>query len=114
MGDASFNLVSLAPDIYRVAYPSKTLAILAQGSPILATIEASSELGQMVTNEKIGYVADQRDPASIAGAVRKAYGQREQQSALRDNARQLYQKRFAKDSLLDQWSELVVELCPPR
>lgn len=110
MGDANLNLVSLAPDIYRVAYPSKTPAILAQGSPILATIEASSELGRMVVDENIGYVADQKNPTSIAKTVRKAYGERVREAELRDNVKQLYSKRFAKDKILDRWCELIEQI----
>ncbi len=110
MGEASLNLVSLAPDIYRVAYPSKTLAILAQSSPLLATLETQSELARMVEEGNIGYVADPADPGSIATTVRRAYGEKERLGQLRDNVSNLYQNRFDKDKILDQWCDLVETL----
>ncbi len=110
MGEASINLVSLTPDIYRVAYPSKTLSIISRGAPILAVVEPESELGRMVASECVGYVADPTGPGAIAAAARRAYDERGRGPELRANAERLHAARFAKDAILDRWCELVAAL----
>lgn len=110
MGQASLNLVSLVPNIYKVAYPSKTLSILSQSSPILATIEIESELAQMIEKEKIGYIADQTSPNAVAQAIQKAYDERDQQNILRDNVKKLYDTRFSQTKILDHWASLMRDL----
>ena len=45
---ADVGLVSLEPEIYRYAFPSKTLTYLGLGMPMLAVLEPESELANMI------------------------------------------------------------------
>ncbi len=110
MGRANLNLVSLAPDIFRVAYPSKTLAILAAHAPILSTVEPASELSTMVRQKNIGFVAKSNNPRSIATTVRKAYSARNDEKKLRQNVKKLYQEKFSSEISLHEWSILIEQL----
>ena len=49
---ADLGLVSLMPNMYKYAYPSKTMVYLEQGIPILALIEKESDLAKKITQKK--------------------------------------------------------------
>ncbi len=110
MGKASLNIVSLLPDMYKVAYPSKTLSILSQSAPILAIMEQESELARMVETEKIGYTADQTSADSVAQAIQQAYQNRKQQNNIRKSVKKLYEREFEKEKILDRWVGLISNL----
>ncbi len=69
--DSAVGLVSLAPNIYRVAYPSKVLTYAELGIPILALVEPESHLAQELEVAGIGVVAQDSSPQGIALALRR-------------------------------------------
>ncbi len=107
VGAADAALVTLRRGVYRVAYPSKTLTCLAMGSPILAAVEAESELARTIESEGVGWVASAEDPEDLARVVRTAFREREDLPAVRDRARALYERRFAVGRALEAWARLV-------
>jgi len=54
MAEADLCLVTLAKDVYRVAYPSKTSSALALGCPVLVVVEPESHLYSFVEREGFG------------------------------------------------------------
>lgn len=75
---ADIGLVSLEPEIYRYAFPSKTLTYLGLGLPIFAILEPESELAGMIEKHGLGWVAGTRTPETIAATLRTiAAGQRD-------------------------------------
>lgn len=65
---ADIGLVSLEPEIYRYAFPSKTLTYLGLGLPILAIVESESELAKMIEAQELGWVSMGRSAKEIAQA----------------------------------------------
>ncbi len=110
MASASLNLVSLSKGVYHVSYPSKTLTSLALSTPILAVMEENSELGKMVREENIGYTAGPNLPSELASVIRVAYSERTRRTELRANVKRLYERRFATEKILENWSQLFVQL----
>jgi glycosyltransferase involved in cell wall biosynthesis len=107
---ADLSIISLNPDIYRAAYPSKTMTCLSAGSPLLAIIEAQSELAQLIEREAIGFHAPQNDPAALADAIRLAYRQRNQLEPMRQRAFALAEREFSSASALARWASLFAQL----
>lgn len=103
---ANLNLVSLIPDMYRVAYPSKTISAMANGCPVLAVLEPESELARMVREDDLGYVAPNNDAEALASTVMAAYEQRHCDGQLRDNVKRSYEQRFSVDRVLNRWAEM--------
>jgi len=66
MRRADFGLSALRPGVFRVAYPSKTLAYLSAGCPVLALIEQQSALATEVEDQRLGLVCPQGDPKALA------------------------------------------------
>jgi len=100
---ADLGLIALNPDIFRYAYPSKTMTYLGVGAPILLVIEAESELAQMVERERIGYHAPQNNPEAVAAAVRQAYAERGGLDKMRARSKVLAQRRFTSAAVLPRW-----------
>lgn len=63
------GLVTLAPGMYGLGVPSKAYNIMASGKPIIAAVEANSEIGLMVMEENIGWVVSPGSPQALANAI---------------------------------------------
>jgi glycosyltransferase involved in cell wall biosynthesis len=67
-----YGVVSLMPNVYRFAYPSKSMTYLSAGCPIVALVEQQSELAETIKNHQLGYVAPSRSVTEIAETLVKA------------------------------------------
>ncbi len=107
MEQADLGLVTLAPDVYRVAYPSKTMMYLAAGCPILTVIEPESNLAATVQDNQLGYVCGTRGASAIADAIRVAYKDRAKWDAVeRDRLRSACDATVGVEQVLNRWSRL--------
>ena len=70
--EADVGLVSLAPDIYRVAYPSKVMTYLDLGVRVLALIEPNSHFSQNLETTGQGTVPIEPTPEAIGQALERA------------------------------------------
>jgi colanic acid biosynthesis glycosyl transferase WcaI len=103
-----FGVVSLSANVYRFAYPSKSMMYLSAGCPLLALVEPESELAKTIEDYGLGYVAASRSVAHIAETIVKAVAGRgrwtaERRRQIEQTCRELYdQKR-----MLAAWDELI-------
>jgi colanic acid biosynthesis glycosyl transferase WcaI len=67
---ADVSLVTLAPEVAEVSVPSKVLAYLAAGRPIIAAVPARSETAALVERAGAGVVVAPADPVALADAIR--------------------------------------------
>lgn len=107
IADADLGIVSLARDVYRYAYPSKTMTYLDEGCPLLVSVEADSELADFVENEQIGLCVIPDDPESIADAIQRAVDDRQFLKNMKSNARTTVDRLFSHAVIMDKWSSLV-------
>jgi glycosyltransferase involved in cell wall biosynthesis len=104
------GLVSVEPNIYRVAYPSKTLTYLGLGVPVLAIIEPESELARMIEDEGIGFAVGQRDSTGIASRLAEIAASADSLAAMRTRALAYYEEVMSTEARLNQWAALIKEL----
>ncbi|HEY3392510.1 MAG TPA: glycosyltransferase family 4 protein [Lacipirellulaceae bacterium] len=103
-----FGVVSLSANVYRFAYPSKSIMYLSAGCPLLALVEPESELAKTIERYGLGYVAASRSVAHIAETIVKAVAGRgkwvpERRLQIEQVCRELYdQKR-----MLAAWDGLI-------
>jgi len=112
VAESDLALVTLEPNMFRVAFPSKTMTYLSVGTPLLAMIEEDSELARLVRDEHIGYVVAPGDQKGLVDALRAAYEAHASGRAHRDRARQVFQQKFARARALESWSALFRSFAP--
>jgi glycosyltransferase involved in cell wall biosynthesis len=112
---ADLGIVSLRPEMYRLAFPSKCMMYLAAGCPLLAVIEPASELSELIETQKLGYVSASHEARDIADAVlsasRKAADWNSGRRALLTAKGEAL---FGQVPILDRWRELFSRRFPDK
>ena len=111
---ADLSLVTLRPELYRIAYPSKTMSYLAAGTPILAIVEEKSALASMVRTEGVGYISPHGDVSSIASKIRQAYEDKESIQEMRIKALNLAAREFTPEAVLPKWAKIFKKISEQR
>ncbi len=96
LGDASF--VTCKKGIGIGAFPSKTVSILATGTPVIASFDADSDLHRILKESESGLCADAEDVQGAIDAVLALYNDRALCRRYGDNARRLACARFSKEA----------------
>jgi glycosyltransferase involved in cell wall biosynthesis len=97
---ADILLVHLKDDpLFRITIPSKTLAYLASGKPIIAA--AAGDVADMITSSGAGIVCPPGDPQGLAESVRHLYQMTaEQRMAIGERGRQAAVRKYSRDILV--------------
>ncbi len=113
MESVDFGIVSLLPDIYRYAFPSKFMTYLAVGCPVFAVVERESELAMTLEQHEMGYVTDEMSPMGIAASLLDACSQKERWSGpRRQRLIEDCEKLYGKSRMKREWSKIMDELAP--
>ena len=107
IADADLALVSLAPEVIKFAYPSKTMTYLALGSPLAVVVELDSELARTVQQEKLGIVVGPGEPEKLADEIVDLCGHREELAAMRIRCLEYSQAKATPEVLLREWDRLL-------
>ena len=95
-------------------FPSKIYTIMASGKSVLVQADPDSELQWLVTSQGCGRVAPPEDPAAYAGAVFKAFQERDLLSQEGERGRKLVQTVYSKEAVAAQYSGLIAQLIRSR
>jgi len=104
IADCNLGVVSLQDEIYKYAFPSKTMAYLSEGCPLLVAVESKSKLADFVISQNIGVTAEPGSSVSIATAIKSVYKNKKFHADLKRNALNVSKKFFDSRNVLDQWS----------
>ncbi len=107
MSKASAGFVSLVPELYRYAYPSKTMTYLEQGCPVLVAVEAGSCLARDVVDNSAGLAVPNGDVGALVDAIISLADDPEGIGSMRRNALKFAAQDFATDVVLARWSSLL-------
>ncbi|MDX1928119.1 MAG: glycosyltransferase family 4 protein [Pirellulaceae bacterium] len=110
IAEADVALVSLAPEVIKYAYPSKTMTYLALGSPLAVVVELDSELARTVQQAKLGIVVGPGEPGKLADEIVALCGQREELTAMRARCLEYSQAKATPEVLLQEWDRLLAGL----
>jgi glycosyltransferase involved in cell wall biosynthesis len=84
---ADVFIVSLQRGLAGYIVPSKLYGILAAGRPYVAAVEADCEVASLTMRHGCGRLAEPGDPASMAGAIRACYRDRDETARQGERAR---------------------------
>jgi len=108
MRACDYGVVSLLPNVYRYAFPSKSMTYLSAGCPLLAVVEPMSELARTIVRHDLGYVAGAESVADIAAALLTATAERAKWTPGRRRAIQkTCEALYGEARMLAAWDELV-------
>ncbi|EMI56508.1 glycosyltransferase family 4 protein [Rhodopirellula sallentina] len=110
MKDADLTLVTLSPGVSSVAYPSKTLTLLAMGCPIGVMMESDCELSQMVRQQGLGFAVDCGDSQGMADAVDRLAESPHELAAIRERVLKVAADRAVPSAVMPAWSRLISKL----
>ena len=110
MREVDLGLVSLAPEIFRVAYPSKILAYLAAGCPVLAIVEPQSALARFVESTGVGTTCPPADPRALAQAILRQRGLGEAGRPTRAYVQSVAEQSFGSKQALDRWAAIFAKV----
>lgn len=110
IGNSDLGVVALKKNIIRYACPSKTMAYLEQGCPVLAIVEEESELAKFVSREKIGFVAEPENVDSIMLQLKNAVMfNQDRCEAQRQSIMQTYKVTYSEELFLSKFDQLLEE-----
>lgn len=100
-------LVTLGPGLAGLSVPSRTYTYMANGGPIVAFMDANSEIGRLVEENKLGFCVEPDQIDKLAKKVvefRNNPALREQCGA---NARALFEQRFERRLVTAQFLKVL-------
>lgn len=104
---ADILVLSQRAQVTDSAAPSKLLSYMASGRPIVATVNESSEAGQLIKKAGCGLIVPPEQPARLAEAIRELHRHPETHAALGAAGRRHVAKNFDRSSILGRWSKLL-------
>lgn len=110
MEESDLAVVSLASDVHKVAYPSKTLMYLKAGCRLLTVVDPDSELARFVQDEGLGATCAPGDVEALVEALEKELSQGRTTATEREHAMHVCERYFGRNHLLERWTELLDEL----
>lgn len=112
---ADLAAVCLAPGFTGSSVPAKSYGILAAAVPMLALVEADSEVGLMVREADCGIVIPNASGQEVATAIRSLAKDRQKAQALGLNGLAAHTKHFAHDRGVAKYDKAFLEaFCPVR
>lgn len=106
IADSDLGIVSLSPEIYQYAYPSKTMTYLDEGCPLLLSVEHDSELAKFVVSSNIGVLAMPNSSQSIADAIESIFLDIQAQHSLKTSVVKISKEMFSETIVIGKWSAL--------
>lgn len=99
------HLVSLNPALEGLIVPSKFYGIAAAGRPTLFIGDVDGEIARVVTDAHCGYAVASGDGTRLAALIEQLAGDRALCETLAANARHVFEQRFERKLVLQQWKE---------
>lgn len=104
---ADIGLVTLIPEMYKYAYPGKTMAYLEQGRPILAAVESESELSQDMRSQGYGFSVPVGDSNALAELLIQLADDDSWKKQMNAAALSAFKRNFSAQVVLNRWSRVV-------
>jgi colanic acid biosynthesis glycosyl transferase WcaI len=107
LASCDIGLVSLKEGMGRLSVPSKTLAFMAGGLPILACVPQDSDVHRMVTEAECGVAIPPENPRALARAIRSLADQAASLEAYGRNARAFVTESFSRSDMTGRYHALL-------
>ena len=103
---ADLGLISLSSGVYKYAYPSKTMAYLEQGKPIIAIVEEKSEIAKEIIEGEFGYVLS-NNKESLSDLLLYLKSNQDELRIKSFLASNKYKNSFSASVILEKWEKII-------
>ncbi len=110
LASCDVGLVTLLPGLGAVSVPSKMIAYMAAGRPIIAAVDEDCDTADQVRGPGAGLVCPPGDPEALAAAVVRLQSEPALRRRMGEAARVSFAQRFAKSVVLPRFCALLENL----
>ncbi len=107
LGACDVGIVSLCAGMAGLGVPSRIYNVMAAGRPVVAAVDADSEIAALVAEEDIGWVLSPGDTAAFAGAIREALADPAGVAARGGRARRAAEQTYAPATVIGQYRQVL-------
>ena len=101
-------IVTLEKNMIGLGVPSKTYNILSAGKPILYIGDINSEIGLLIKENNLGYIAEPGNVVSISDGIKWYLNlSKAQINVIKINCRNVILEKFSKEKVLKQYSRII-------
>ncbi|ATX82004.1 Glycosyltransferase involved in cell wall bisynthesis [Mariprofundus ferrinatatus] len=109
MANADFGIVSLAPNISEVAYPSKTMMYLSNGLPLFSIVDKGTELFDFINENGLGIAVTPDSIDEVENAIERAINLHKEKFFVKADVAKIAELHFGKKVVLDKFAEVFRE-----
>jgi colanic acid biosynthesis glycosyl transferase WcaI len=114
LASADLALVTLRPGLGSLSVPSKALAYMASGRPIVAAVPADSEIKTIIERAECGQWVPSGKPAALASAVRALAAAGEELGRMGLRGRAYAEANFARPAAVAAYRRVLAEVLAAR
>jgi len=107
LATADVAVVTLAPGRGRTSVPSKVVAYMAAGRPVVASVDDDSDPAAAVRETACGIVTPPGDAPTLVAAIRELRRNDERRAAMGDRSRAGFERTFAMPACLERFREIL-------
>ena len=105
------HVVPLRRGLGRVSVPSKTYSIMAAGRPIVAAVDAGTEVTRLVDGAECGIVVGPDSPSEFIEAIRRLTDDLQGSADMGRRARAYVEQQASPRAVAERYADLVREFC---
>jgi colanic acid biosynthesis glycosyl transferase WcaI len=107
---ASVSIVSYRSGMAEYSVPSKLLAIMCSGRPVIAAADRGSETEKIIHSANCGFCTKPEDPVALALAILRLFQNEEERIHMGENGRKYVLEYFRRKKISKQYEELFLSV----
>ena len=101
------GLVGLNRNQTGLSVPSKTIALMSAGVPVIACVDIQSETAQLVTENDCGWVCEPESPAELAETIVSLKNNTEKCKLWKENGEKAVNQKFHINLIVKQYLKIL-------
>lgn len=110
LASADISIITLLKGKAKTSVPSKILAIMASGRPILASVDCDSDVAETIKEGKCGICVEPEDHKAIEDRILYLYHHSEKLKEMGKNARIYLEKHFTRKIMIKKYEEFFLNV----
>jgi glycosyltransferase involved in cell wall biosynthesis len=109
LADCDIGLILMRPGALGASVPCRLYNLLAAGKPVIAAVEAESEVAMVIREARVGWVIEPEDAEGLVRALSEAAADRAELAAMGARAKKMVQAEYSFDQALNAYSRAIAQ-----